>query len=229
MTVDMHHHLVFGVDDGARSMDMSVQMMQFAASQGVNGIVCTSHITPGYNHFPMDTYQRNFEQLNSLIAQRSLSITLYTGNEILYTEKTPEYLRKGKAMTVAGTKKVLIEFPPSAPFEALKRAAIDISDAGFEPVFAHIERYLCLRDTDLIESLREDYLVSMQMNALTVLRAKGLLGDRWVKKVLKHDLIDFVASDAHNVGERRCRLGEAIEVLTALKGAEAAKKMVSPI
>lgn len=212
---DIHQHVVFGVDDGAANLKDSQSMIKAAVKQGIRDIICTSHITPGHRHsLDIELYKRNFMVLREWIEQKGIEVVLHTGSEILYTAETPRLLEAGKIPTLDGTYNVLIEFIPNAPYVQLKRAASDIANAGFEPIFAHVERYQCLREDGNLEELKSEFGIRAQMNATTVLKQTGLFGgDAWVKKMLKNQVIDIVASDSHNTDTRSCRIREAYELL----------------
>ncbi len=225
MICDIHHHVVYGVDDGSQSLEMSVKMLEIAHGQGVSEICCSSHTTPGYSNLSLKTYMTRMAKLREEIDKRELGIKLVTGCEIMYTEATPEMLLAGEVPTLGDTQNVLIEFMPSAPFDMLRRCAIELTNAGYHPVFAHVERYDALREQDKMLKLKEYYGVRMQMNARTVLGTKGLFGDKWAKQALKNHLIDLVGSDAHNTSSRKCVIGDAYAFLKERYGEKTAKRM----
>ena len=181
MLVDLHHHLVYGVDDGSRSREMSQAMLARAAEQGVTHIACTSHTRPGEHDLNMDRYLRHIDTLRGMIGESGYDITLFTGCEIMYTSRTPRLLREGKVPTLGGTANVLVEFMPETPLEFIRRALMDTAEAGFHVVLAHAERYVCLHEGDVLAALKEETYPTIQMNADTVLRAKGLFGDRFAR------------------------------------------------
>ena len=228
MLCDIHHHIVYGVDDGAKSLDVAKQMLHAAARQGVGEICCTSHCTPGYRHFDADAYFRRFEELQSAAEQEDIDIALFPGMEILYTERTLKYLSSGKAFGLNRSRNVLIEFMPETPFMLIKRAVMDLSNAGYTPVLAHVERYIELTKEEHMLRVKQDG-AKLQMNAKTVLDSAALFGNRWTKRVLKTGLIDLVASDAHNADKRKCELGDAQKLLEKRLGKERAAFMANKL
>ena len=223
---DIHAHVVYGVDDGSRSLEMSQKLLLSAGESGVGVICCTSHCTPGHRAFPWEVYRRHLEQLQSFIRRDRLQMELYTGSEILYTNETPNLLRKGEIPTLGGSDTVLVEFLPGVPWKDLSAAVREIRNAGFRMVIAHVERYECLHeDLDRISELREIGGLMCQMNAKPVLGSKGMLGNRWARKALKNNLIDIVASDMHHPVSRPCNLRKAYSTLRGLLGEEAAIRM----
>lgn len=210
---DIHHHLIYGVDDGPRTFEDMQKMILRAVDQQVSDLVCTSHATPGGKPFPTDVYLEHMEQAKAWIAQENLPLKLYPGCEVLYTDASARLLKEGHYPSLAQTWNVLVEFSPDADFKRLCDAARNIGNAGFNVVFAHVERYQALRNLNHVKALRDDYGVYMQMNANTVITKKGFFFDRWVKHMLDEGHIDCVATDAHNVSSRICSMRLCYEML----------------
>ncbi len=215
MFTDLHCHIIYGVDDGAQTLQDAKAMLIRAVEQNVRRIICTSHAMPGREIFPLETYRRHLQEEQDWCRQEGLDLQLYEGCEILWDESAPRLLKEGAFPSLCGGRYALVEFFPTTPWEEIKHAALALSIAGYYPVVAHVERYACLRKAHRIQELSYEYGAVLQMNTHTVLTSAkvGLFGDRWPAKVLAEGLIDIVASDAHDVKERPCRLGEAYKFL----------------
>lgn len=220
--VDLHHHLIYGVDDGARSLEDMQKMILRAEQEGVTDLVCTSHVTPGHHPFPMERYQRHMEEARVFIAERGIDLRLHTGCEILYTESSARLVREGQVPTLAGCDVVLVEFTPDMTFRQMAEAATSFGTAGYEVLVAHVERYDALRNLKNVRALRDDYSVYMQMNANTVTTKKGFFTERWVRHMLEDGYIDCVATDAHNLSSRPCNLRVCYDMLEGRFGKELA-------
>lgn len=224
--IDIHHHLIYGVDDGAKTLEDTQKMLLRACEQGVTHLVATSHATPGRELFPAEQYIAHFEEAERLCVEQQLPITLHMGAEILYTDEASRILRAGQIPTLANTNVVLVEFLPNVTYDRLCHAARYLGNQGFTVVFAHVERYYeALKDVEHIASLREEYNVWTQMNCNTILRKRGFFFDRWVKRLLAEEYIDIVSSDAHNVTSRPCTLGQCYHTLTQRYGVEMANAL----
>ncbi len=219
---DVHQHLVYGVDDGARELDDSVAMLQACIQNNTTDVICTSHVRGHGSVSRRDAYLRHIDKLREYINKNTLPLCLHTGSEIFYSEDSIEILKHRIAFPLGESDHVLLEFTPYEPYETLLRAALEFFNEGYTPVFAHVERYECLRDIEKLQRLREECGLRAQMNANTVLSSKGLFGDRFVKKLLKNDLIDFVGSDAHNTSNRSTHLREAYDILERSYGTDKA-------
>ena len=223
--VDIHHHLIYGVDDGARSFEDTQKMILRAVQENVSDIVCTSHATPGGKPFPADVYIRHMEKAREWIAQEGIPMRLYNGCEILYTESSARLLKEGHLPSLADTYNALVEFTPETDFKRMCDAARSIGNAGFNVIFAHVERYQALRNVAHVKELRDEYDVYMQMNANTIVTKKGFFFDRWVRHMLDECFIDCVATDAHNVSSRPCSMRICYEMLKERYGRETAREM----
>jgi len=225
MFVDIHHHLIYGVDDGAQTWEDTQKMILRAVDEGITDIVCTSHATPGITPFPTEKYLAHFAQAQQWCSENQLPMTLHTGCEILYTDASPHLLKEGHYPSLAETWTVLVEFSGDVPYSRMCEAARLFGNAGFTVIFAHVERFDPMRNFKHVRELREEYGVYMQMNANTVLMKKGFFADRWTRKMLDEGYIDCISTDAHNTTSRPCRMRECFEKLKASYGVEAAEEL----
>lgn len=188
-------------------------MLRLAVEEGISQIIATPHATPGREVFRLPVLQRRVQRVQAWCDEHRMPIRVYAGSEIFYTEETPRKLADGSIPTLAGSRFVLVEFSPIAPYEQLKAAVRALGNAGYDVVFAHVERYHCLRKTRHMEEMHDGFNVLMQMNASTICDKQGFFEDRWVDQALKCGMIDLVATDAHNTKERRCRMKACYDML----------------
>ena len=223
--VDMHCHVVWGVDDGARSRDEMRAMLELAAGNHVKDLVCTSHISPGEAPFPLERYERHLAEGQAWADEQGLGLTLHPGSEILYTDAAPRLVQEGVALRLNGQRAVLVEFWHDAPETKLIEAARLLGNEGLTVIFAHIERYRATHSIPLLEELRGEYGVLLQMNVGTILKRLPFFEERWKRKVLRQGLVDLVASDAHSTHSRPCNLLAAWERLREEFGQETADRL----
>ncbi len=225
MFTDMHNHFVYGVDDGCENSEAMLRLLKSLEDNKITQLISTSHITPGQHHFPMEDYQAHFEEAREMIQREGFHMQIYTGHEILYTDFTARYLREGKALTLAGSEYALIEFMPSEKYERLTEAAYKTRNAGYYPIFAHIERCACLSDIAKIEELRDRYGVRMQVNCSLFVRKQGFLRKHWIKNVMKNELIDYVSTDTHDMPGREPLMAQCYDVLVKDYGEDIARAL----
>ena len=161
----------------------------------------------------MAQYVKQLEAVRAYIRKQGLNLTVWSGAEIYYTASTISWLQQGRVPLLGNSWHVLVEFHPEAAFDMICAAALSIGNAGFGMLLAHAERYKALRRGDRLAQLREECNVKVQINSSAVLDSCRLFGDYWVKRILKEDLVDVIASDAHNTSSRPVCLGDAYQFL----------------
>lgn len=207
---DIHQHLLYGLDDGAKSQQRMYEMLDLAAEEGIARIVATPHMTPGVLEFNSAQFLQALREAREYSQTRGLGIRIDPGCEVLYTDQTCRFLRDGRVPTLAGTDRVLVEFSPNVAFEKLSDALEQICICGYAPVVAHVERYACLvRDFRRTLRLKDELRIFYQMNCATVLERHGFAEKRFVRRMLREEQIDAIATDAHNITTR------AAEILAA--------------
>lgn len=161
--IDIHSHILPGVDDGASSMKESLHMLSMARRQGITDVFATSHYSKAFPNRDPEKLRRLRDELMSR-ANRPVQglegkvkckrpIRIWTGQEIFYSNSVIRLLEEGKLLTLADSNYVLVEFMPSVPYSEICTAVRNLSRAGYTPVVAHAERYRCLRKGKRVEEL----------------------------------------------------------------------------
>ena len=223
---DIHSHLIWGVDDGAREQEETFRMLQEAAEDGIGRIICTPHMTPGVFEFPEKHFQEHFLLAEEYIEQKKLTLKLYQGAEILYTESTPRMLREGRAATLAGTEYGLFEFYPSDSLAQIFDALQKVAGCGVIPVIAHMERYSAIRKTEHVKEMKRRFQALIQINARSLIRKQPLLRRRFFDSLFRENLVDFVATDTHAIRGRGTCMKEGMEELRKRFGDETAERIL---
>lgn len=207
--IDIHAHILPGLDDGSPDEKKSMEMIKMAESQGITTIIGTPH----YSHQFQNSRQKVAAAYEKLMchmkSEGSCAIQIYIGQEILYSEDVPEKLAAGELLTLADSRYVLIEFLPLESYSKIFRAAGMIAMAGYRMILAHTERYECLRNPDKIQELL-GIGVKFQMNYRPI---GGKWYDdttRWCRKMLKEGNIHFLGTDMHNTDNRKPETERAI-------------------
>ena len=202
MVIDIHSHILPGIDDGSKNMKETLEMLSMAEKEGIQGMVATSHYEAGLGIEWSRQYRKAYDDVLENIRKHHIQLQLYVGNEIYYSESIIEALQKEEVHTVNETRYVLIEFPVYADYMYIERALRNIQYAGYWPILAHVERYESLRDLKCVETLA-DMNICIQMNADSVIRKKDLSTRRFCRKVLKNHLVDVLATDTHGSRHRK--------------------------
>ena len=219
--VDIHSHFVYGLDDGARTITEMETMLDAAHADGVVSLFATPHVTPGVKHFDAERYELHLNQARRYCREKGYNMQLFSGAEILYTPMLHQYCLEHSLPTLGDSEFVLLEFTPDVRLQDIESALTLMKRNGYIPILAHIERYNCLYHGRTAEKLKERYNVRYQVNASTVLSDQGFLRTRKIRSWFQSALVDFIASDAHNVQSRRTRLRKAFSTLKKEYGSQA--------
>ena len=205
MYTDMHSHVIWGVDDGARTKEETFRMLQDAAADGIGVIVCTPHITPGVYEFPEETFLEHFREAEEYIKQEHIPLKLYRGAEILYTDNTPRLIREGKIASLAESRYFLIEFSPTDTKAHIFGAIQKIAGTGAVPVIAHMERYPAIGKTEDAKELKRRYGALIQINARSLTRKQPFFRRKFFDALFREGICDLIATDTHAMeGRRTC-------------------------
>lgn len=203
MLVEMHAHVIYGVDDGPQTPDAMYQMLYSAQANGVERLYCTSHYTLWNNSFPLDAYRSHLEEAREWCERNAPHLTLYSGAEIYVDPSILALPLPENLPVMQGTDLVLLEFPFGISARDVVRAVEKFQAGGFQPILAHVERYSSLRSAETVQKLKNECGAKIQINAQSVFDASaGFFQKRRIKKLLQMGLIDFVSSDAHNTTSR---------------------------
>lgn len=223
--VDIHHHLLYETDDGPADFNQSVRMLHRAAEQGVRCIVATPHIFPGRVEYEPVQHRQKLDALREYVLKEKLEIELIGSAEVFYNSSVSSYLENHRIPMLGNSWHMLVEFHPNTHYDLLRKAALTISNMGYDMVLAHAERYCCLRVKGRIERLQSNLGVKIQLNSDSVIAAHCRFGDRWVRRLLREGLVDIVASDAHNTDARPCTLGDCMKLLSEEYGMDMARRL----
>ena len=228
--IDIHSHIIFGVDDGPQTIEESRSLLIDAYKQGVRMIVATSHRRIGMFETSEDRIEENFESVQKLAKEVASDLTVLYGAEIYYSSELMEKLEKKMIPSINGSSYVLVEFNRNITFWEIKSGLMNILRLGFIPVVAHVERYQAFEGN-------EDYLKEIinmgcyvQINSSSVLKVKWFNDKNKVLKkrakyFLDRDLVHCIASDMHHLSERPSLMKEAFEFISKKYGRKKAKKL----
>ncbi|MFT8313990.1 MAG: CpsB/CapC family capsule biosynthesis tyrosine phosphatase [Clostridium sp.] len=205
--IDIHCHVLPGIDDGSKDINMSLEMLGIAEENNTTKIIATPHYYRGSYENEFKDVLGYVENFNAEIKSKGINIEVFPGQEIFADKYTLDAYRDGIIHCLNNSKYMLIEFP----MDVLPDDAIDIiyelKLLGVKPIVAHPERYLYINGNlmNINKFIEEGCL--FQVNTSSII---GLLGSR-VKEaalgIMDNGLCHFIASDAHSIGKRCPNLG----------------------
>lgn len=222
--IDVHCHVLPGIDDGAADMDTAVALLKKEYQDGVRAVIATPHYRKRMFEPSMDKVIAAFHELREKASD--LGIALYLGCEYHVNLEITENLLAGIRPTMAGSRYVLSEFSSASTDQFIRERCSHMRSSGLVPVIAHVERYPALReDLDLVEELSEMGCM-IQVNAGSFLREDGFKVKRFCKKLLSYGMVDLVGSDCHDLKKRVPRMAECAAWLEKKAGPEYARRLM---
>ena len=221
--IDMHTHILYGVDDGADTPEMSQIMLEDAAAQGIDKIIFTPHYRPGMFEYDIDRIGDVFDKVKAC-ADR-LGIETYLGCEYHVDGDIVDNMQDKVCPTLAYGEYVLAEYSYSDSYRKIRNTVDDLLANGYTPVIAHAERYeVFIKEPKVLGEFRSMGAM-IQINADSIIGKEGLRTKRLCRTILKEHYVDIIASDCHNMTDRRCRMKECREYITKKYGEERAHRL----
>ena len=196
--IDLHSHILPGLDDGARDMREALNMAAMAAQSGVTAMAVTPHCIHGDARAVAQTCQ----MLRRKLQQAEIPLELYLGMEIFGTPETAELLRQGILTTLNGSRYPLIEFGFQTDGEAETEILESVVQAGYRPVVAHPERYEYVQQEPALINHWHKMGCLLQVNRGSLLGRFGTAARDMALELVDRGFATVVASDAHSASMR---------------------------
>jgi protein-tyrosine phosphatase len=229
--IDLHNHILPGIDDGATDIKEALDMARIAVEEGFSGIVATPHFGSGLFSCDANEVRRRVNELNEEIASADLNLTIYPGMEARLTADVLNSLSNGAVISLNDSQYILLELPPlqiPAGFENFVRMMINSSR---KIVLAHPEKNVEIQahpDTiyKLVTMFKPGDLL-IQITADSISGDAGLRALSTSKWLLENDLAHILATDAHSPIQRAPRIRNACELVSSLVGIEKTVQMTT--
>lgn len=196
--IDIHSHLLFGLDDGSSDIKESIRMAHEAYSSGFTDIICTPHYNKfNFPHFPKETLSKKLQALQEELKKINCPLKLHLGNEVYLDDTIETSLADNLFYSLADSKYVLIEFPMNIEYAMIDNLIFSILNSGKKPILAHPERYLYIQENNNKIYNYVDLGVLLQSNFGSILSLYNSKAKKTIKFLLKEHLISFISSDAH--------------------------------
>lgn len=216
MMIDIHTHVLPGVDDGPKDWETSLSMLADCAKLGVKKVIATPHYYPWQENVAAEEIKKLCKQAETKLREEfGLEMEVLAGHEIYYCVDVTKALKRGEVLTLADSKYVLVEFGIDEPFSVICRAVREFVDQGYIPIVAHVERYENLYQESNLDELKE-YGALLQANIGALKDSFFDKRSRWLKKHFNKKKIDFIASDMHNLSGRPPYTEERLQRLRKL-------------
>ncbi len=223
MQIDIHSHVIPGVDDGSRDLETSMALLRMAAESGTTDIIATPHVIDVSTTLTWDAIRRYVEDLQREADKENIKINIYPGAETELNWDLLELIKEDHSrFCLAGSRYLLMEMPSLMLPPHLEEIIYELQVMDIVPVLAHPERQMQLMENPekLLDLLEKGCAAQSNGGSVT-----GVFGPRVqhnVEQLLEQKVIAFMGSDAHNLRHRNTNLKEARETITTRWGAKTA-------
>lgn len=218
--IDIHCHILPGVDDGPGKIDESLKMARKAVDEGIKTIIATPHHKNNKYENVKGSILQNVESFNKQLINEDIPLTIFPGQEIrIYGEILEDY-QKGEILPLNMSKFIFIEFPTASVPKYSERMLYNLQLEGFTPIIVHPER-----NKEIIENPKQLYNfvkngILTQVTAASITGHFGKSIKKFSEQLILHNLTHFVASDAHNTHNRSFKMIEAHDYIEENFGIE---------
>jgi len=216
--IDIHTHILPGLDDGASDWDDTLSMARAAAADGISTIIATPHHANGRYDNPAAAIRERVTRVNERLAEVGVSVTIAAGQEIRVHDDLLDAWHRGELLTLAGSDYALIEMPFSHIPKPMKELLHELSVLNLRPIIAHPERNaeIARQPGRLAELIEHGAYAQMTTHSLLGGFGRQIRQAAW--ELCESGLIHLVSSDAHDTGRRGFCLSEAYEAIRARQG-----------
>lgn len=214
--IDIHAHILPGIDDGADTIETSLEMLKIAEDDGIKKIIATPHHNTGYFETSYIDVIKHIEDLNNKAKENNINIEILPGQEVFLNKHTLNLYKSGIISTLNNTKHMLIELPfdnmPNYTFDML----YELKVLGITPIIAHPERYNYVIDKPTIINQFVDEGCLFQITSGSITGMFGKEVQKTAETLIRHRICHFVASDAHTTRKRCPKLKKSFDIISAL-------------
>ena len=212
---DLHCHILPGLDDGAQSLDDSLEMAAIAAHSGVKYIFATPHCNTRseQKNFRSEELIEAYKALQAELDEAEIPVKILSGAEILARGDFEAHLEADDFMTLNASRYLLIEFYFDESIDYMERCLRAVEEANMIPVIAHPERYFCVQRSPELAQLWAEHGRLLQLNKGSLLGELGEAAYLTGALLLRRGAVSVIASDAHHYLYRTPHMGPLLEVL----------------
>lgn len=218
--VDIHTHLLPGVDDGARDLANAMKLLRMAWADGTTSVVLTPHYRGQWRKNTPELLRQRFAELSAEAKKELPELKLYLGNEAGIERELGDKVAEGRVLSINDSNYVLLEFEYNCSRIQVVEGVMAVIGSGYTPIIAHAERYDIFRNN---KKLAEEVLyvgALIQLNADSVLGKCGFATKRVCHRLLKKGMVQFIASDGHDSRVRQPLLRECFDYVSKRYGQE---------
>ena len=225
--IDIHSHILPNIDDGARSIEETFNLIKEAQKAGFEAIISTSHYMENYYETDVPEREVWVKAICENLQTKNIETNLYLGNEIYFSDNIIELLEQRKASTINDTSYVLFELPLNAEPMNLYDVVYEMLQYKLVPILAHPERYSYVqKDPDLVYDLIEKGVL-MQSNYGSIIGQYGEKAQIIVRKFFENNMVHFLGSDVHRPNTIYPKIPQILKEIESIIGPEKLEELTT--
>jgi protein-tyrosine phosphatase len=224
--IDLHCHMLPGIDDGAVDLETALAMARVAVADGITVTACTPHMMPGIYDNTGPQVRLAITRLQQALDEAGIALKLTTGADVHLQQGLSAALRDGRILSLNDTRYFLFEPPHHTAPPRLEDAVFDVMSAGYHPVVTHPERLTWIEDHYEVMCRMAHAGAWMQITCGSVTGRFGRRPKYWAERMLDEGLVHILATDAHNLRNRSPIMSGARDAVAERLGEAAALDMV---
>jgi protein-tyrosine phosphatase len=224
--IDLHTHILPGVDDGAPDLATALEMARMAVGDGIQVMACTPHFMPGMYDNESNDIRRRVADFAARIDDANIPLQLVVGSDAHIRPDFLDCLRDGRILRLNESRYVLFEPPHNIAPKQLEDFLFNIVASGYVPVLTHPERLKWIENQFSVFEELSRIGVWMQITAGSLTGRFGARPKYWAEKMLGQGMVHILASDAHNTKSRPPLMSEALAIAQAAVGLDEANNLV---
>jgi protein-tyrosine phosphatase len=224
--IDLHTHILPGIDDGSATLEQSLEMAKIAVDDGITLMACTPHIYPGLYMNDAAGISLARDKLQNHLNEADINLQLVIGADAHLVPELLSGLKSGRVPTLNNSRYFLLEPSHHVAVPNFDNSVFEIMAAGYMPVITHPERLTWIEDhyAMFVDVAKRGAWI--QITAGAILGKFGSRAQYWSEKLLSDGVVHIIASDAHNTGRRSPKMAEAYEQACKRVGKLEATRMV---
>lgn len=224
--IDLHNHILPGIDDGSKNLEETIEMAKIAVSEGITKIVVTPHHRRSDYLVEKEDILKKIKYINKVFGDKNISLDIYPGMEIHMSRDIPEKLKNNELLSLNNSRYILIEFPFRGDLDYTEDVLHEIKILGYVPIIAHPERYeKVMKDPNYVKELIENGCL-IQMNSNSLIGQFGEECKRTAEILIEHKMVHLLATDAHSCKRRCPKLKQDIEKIKQINNEQYIRSII---
>lgn len=224
--IDLHCHILPGIDDGAKTLEQALEMARIAVHDGIHTLACTPHIYPGMYMNDGPGIARARDALQAELDREGIALQLVVGADVHLVPGLIEGLQSGCVPTLHGSRYFLLEPSHTTPPPRLEHSVLELIAAGYTPIVTHPERLSWVESHYTVFQRLIAQGAWMQVTAGALTGVFGRRAQYWGERFIGEGHTHLLATDAHSTGRRLPRLTKGLAVARRLVGDVEARRLV---